>query len=125
MLISMPKGAVFLLDTLTKAGYSAYIVGGCVRDSLLGILPKDWDICTSAKPQEVKACLADEKIIETGLKHGTVTVLLSDGPYEVTTFRIDGSYSDNRRPDSVEFVTDVKADLAQGFYGQCHGIPRE
>ena len=113
MPISMPKGAVFLLDVLTKAGYSAYIVGGCVRDSLLGILPKDWDICTSAKPQEVKACLADEKIIETGLKHGTVTVLLSDGPYEVTTFRIDGSYSDNRRPDSVEFVTDVKADLAR------------
>ena len=113
MPIRMPSGAGYLLDTLEKSGYSAYIVGGCVRDSLLGISPKDWDVCTSAKPQEVMACLSGEKIIETGLKHGTVTVLLADGQYEVTTFRIDGPYSDHRRPDSVEFITDIEADLAR------------
>lgn len=113
MPIRMPAGAEFLLETLKKSGYSAYIVGGCVRDSLLGIVPKDWDVCTSAKPQEVKACLSDQKIIETGLKHGTVMVLLPDGQYEVTTFRIDGPYTDHRRPDSVAFITDIEADLAR------------
>ena len=89
------------------------MVGGCVRDSLLGLTPKDWDICTAATPQEVESCFAGHRIIETGLKHGTVTVVLDDGQYEVTTFRTDGVYSDNRRPDSVEFVKDIREDLAR------------
>ena len=111
--ITIPSGVSYILNTLSRAGYSSYIVGGCVRDSLLGLPPKDWDICTAAKPEEVKACLSKERIIDTGLKHGTVTVLLPDGAYEVTTFRVDGTYSDNRRPDFVEFVTDIEADLAR------------
>lgn len=111
--INLPAGAQQILTTLASNGYKAYIVGGCVRDSLLGISPKDWDICTSALPDEVEKCFADRRIIETGLKHGTVTVVMSDGQYEVTTFRVDGNYTDNRRPDSVKFVTDIKLDLAR------------
>lgn len=111
--IMMPRGASVIIDTLMDSGYDAYIVGGCVRDSLLGICPKDWDICTSATPPEVESCLSEYRILETGLKHGTVTILMDDGQYEVTTFREDGEYSDNRRPDSVKFVTDIAFDLSR------------
>ena len=105
--ILLSDGARFILQRLSSNGHSAYIVGGCVRDSLIGLRPKDWDICTSALPNEIARCFPEIQIVETGLKHGTVTLVLSDGQYEVTTFRIDGGYSDNRRPDSVEFVKDV------------------
>lgn len=111
--IMMPRGASVIIDTLMDSGYDAYIVGGCVRDSLLGLVPKDWDICTSATPIEVESCLSEYRILETGLKHGTVTILMDDGQYEVTTFREDGKYSDNRRPDSVKFVTDIMFDLSR------------
>ena len=111
--VKIPLGASTILDTLAKQGFEAYVVGGCVRDSLLGLIPKDWDICTAATPQEVESCFDGYRIIETGLKHGTVTVVTTDGQYEVTTFRTDGEYSDNRRPDSVEFIKDIQEDLAR------------
>ena len=111
--IIIPFGASTIIDTLNSHGFEAYIVGGCVRDSILGLTPKDWDICTEATPQEVESCFDGYRIIETGLKHGTVTVVMGDGQYEVTTFRTDGVYSDNRRPDSVEFVKDIREDLAR------------
>ena len=102
-----------ILLTLTGAGYEAYLVGGCVRDLLRGVQPHDWDICTSARPEETEACFAGQRIIETGLKHGTVTVLEEDEPYEITTYRTEGPYSDSRRPDFVEFVSSLEADLAR------------
>lgn len=107
----------YILNKLHDSGYEAYVVGGCVRDSLLGDTPHDWDICTSALPGEIKDVFKDNRIIETGIKHGTVTILLSDSfheepvSYEITTYRIDGKYADNRHPDSVEFVSDLKKDL--------------
>lgn len=109
--INMPVGAKRIIENLTKHGFEAYVVGGCVRDSLLGYSPKDWDICTSATPEIIKEL--HSRTIDTGLKHGTVSVVESDGIYEVTTFRVDGAYSDNRRPDTVEFVTDLKTDLSR------------
>ena len=109
--INMPVGAERIIESLTKHGFEAYAVGGCVRDSLLGYCPKDWDICTSATPEAIKEL--HSRTIDTGLKHGTVSVIESDGIYEVTTFRVDGEYSDNRRPDTVEFVTDLKTDLSR------------
>ena len=116
MIENIPPGALKIIKTLEEAGYEAYVVGGCVRDSLLGIEPHDWDICTNAKPEEIKQVFSDCKIIETGLKHGTVTVGIGDllyEFYEVTTYRVDGEYSDHRRPDTVEFVSDLQQDLAR------------
>lgn len=109
MKITMPKQASFIINTLTSNGYEAYIVGGCVRDSILGITPSDWDITTSAKPEEVKALF--RKTIDTGLKHGTVTILLDQVGYEVTTYRIDGAYEDHRRPTEVTFTSSLREDL--------------
>lgn len=111
--IPLPDPVCLLLNKLHNAGYEAYVVGGCVRDSLLGIAPHDWDICTSATPDQVKACLSGFKTIDTGLKHGTITVLVEDVLYEVTTFRKDGHYSGSRRPDNVTFVSDLKEDLSR------------
>lgn len=112
--ILIPTGAAIVMDELTKNGFEAYIVGGCVRDQLLGIEPHDYDICTSATPEEVIRCFPDHKIVRTGIKHGTVTVFVTPSlGFEVTTFRTDGVYSDNRRPDSVEFVADIEQDLAR------------
>lgn len=111
--INIPHGAQTVLHVLQQAGYDAYVVGGCVRDSLLGIDPKDWDVCTSASPSQILHSFCDKRVIETGLKHGTVTVVMDDGQYEVTTFRSDGNYLDNRHPDSVEFVSSVEEDLAR------------
>lgn len=111
--IAIPAGAAEIISVLKSNGFDAYVVGGCVRDSILGRIPKDWDICTSAQPTQVMECLHSHRIIETGLKHGTVTVIMGASQYEVTTFRIDGKYSDNRRPDSVKYVSDIKEDLAR------------
>lgn len=108
-----PDGACAIIEKLNEHGYEAYIVGGCVRDSIMKLTPHDWDICTSAKPEQMLKVFADTKVIETGLKHGTITVVLGDGSYEVTTFRRDGEYSDGRHPDSVQFVTSVAEDLAR------------
>ena len=102
--IRLPRDAYRLLQTLRAAGHSAYVVGGCVRDSLLGRLPGDWDICTSARPDQLRAIFHDQRLILTGEKHGTVAVILHGKPYEITTYRLDGSYRDHRHPDSVQFA---------------------
>ena len=113
MTIRMDEGAAELLDTLHRAGYAAYVVGGCVRDSLLGLTPHDWDLCTSALPQQGMELFGEEKCIPTGLQHGTVTVKQGGRLYETTTFRTEGAYSDGRHPDAVCFVPDVREDLAR------------
>ena len=113
MTIRMDEGAAELLDTLHRAGYAAYVVGGCVRDSLLGLIPHDWDLCTSALPQQGMELFGAEKCIPTGLQHGTVTVKQGGGLYEITTFRTEGTYTDGRHPDEVHFVPDVREDLAR------------
>ena len=110
---ALDPGALALLGDLERAGYRAYLVGGCVRDLLRGERPHDWDICTSARPEEVLALFSGETVVPTGLRHGTVTVRLEHRPYEVTTFRVDGTYSDGRRPDAVRFTADLKEDLAR------------
>ena len=111
--IKLDPGAALLLDVLHEAGHAAYAVGGCVRDSLLGLDPNDWDLCTSARPEQVMALFGEEKCIPTGLQHGTVTVKQGGRLYETTTFRTEGAYSDGRHPDAVCFVPDVREDLAR------------
>lgn len=109
--IKMPSSVEFILEELEKNGYPTYIVGGCVRDSLMGEEPHDWDICTAALPEETKEIFKQFPIIETGIKHGTITIVIEKEHYEVTTFRIDGDYSDGRRPDEVKFTDNIKEDL--------------
>ena len=113
--ISFPldPGAAALLTRLHVAGHAAYAVGGCVRDSLLGQTPHDWDLCTSATPEQVLELFGEAHCIPTGLQHGTVTVKHGGELYEITTFRTEGAYSDGRHPDHVAFVPDVKEDLAR------------
>lgn len=113
MKLTLDPGAAALLDTLHAAGYAAYAVGGCVRDSLLGRTAHDWDLCTSALPQQVMELFGAEQCIPTGLQHGTVTVKYGGQLYETTTFRTEGSYTDGRHPDAVQFVPDVREDLAR------------
>ena len=110
-MFEIPQKTQFVLNRLIENGHKAYIVGGCVRDILLGITPSDYDITTSATPQEIIELF--DKTIPTGIKHGTVTVMLGETPIEVTTFRFEKGYKDNRHPDSVEFVTNVADDLAR------------
>ncbi len=112
-MMALPRGVTMILTQLTARGNQAYVVGGCVRDCLLGRTPKDWDVCTSATPEEMLLAFAGWHVAETGLKHGTLTVLAEGEPYEVTTFRVDGAYTDHRHPDGVTFVTDVREDLAR------------
>lgn len=102
-----------VIDRLETAGYSAFVVGGCVRDYLMGITPHDFDITTSALPNETERTFADCRVIETGIKHGTVTVLYKGISIEITTFRMDGNYSDGRHPDSVSFSRNIKDDLSR------------
>ncbi len=112
-MVIIPTHALTVVERLERYGYEAYVVGGCVRDSLLGRNPKDWDVCTNALPEEVLRVFKRFHVIKTGLQHGTVTVMVDKQPVEVTTFRIDGDYSDNRHPDSVNFVSRVEEDLAR------------
>ena len=109
MRIDLPQNVNFIIDTLYEHGFEAYAVGGCVRDSLLGRTPQDWDITTSAKPAQVKAIF--DHTIDTGIQHGTVTVMLEHVGYEVTTYRIDGEYEDARHPKEVTFTSNLKLDL--------------
>jgi len=109
--INIPRGAAAIIDTLQSNGFEAYLVGGCVRDSILKRPVHDWDITTSATPDEMKKVFSDTKIIETGIKHGTLTILSVDGFYECTTYRIDGAYSDGRHPDMVRFTKSLTEDL--------------
>ena len=111
MTIPLHTDVVFILETLQNAGHMACVVGGCVRDSLMGVTPKDWDIATSAVPHEIKALFP--RSIDTGIEHGTVTVVQNGINYEVTTFRIDGEYLDGRRPEEVTFTKDLTEDLSR------------
>ena len=109
--MNLPNPVMHALQRLNEAGFEAYVVGGCVRDSLLGKEPEDWDITTNALPTQTKAVFADQRTIETGISHGTVTVLYDGMPLEITTYRIDGEYTDGRRPDSITFSTSLREDL--------------
>lgn len=109
--LNLPNSVELILNRLSDNGFGAYVVGGCVRDSIMGIPPHDWDICTSALPVQIIEVFSDFKVVPTGLQHGTVTVVIDNHEFEITTFRIDGEYKDNRRPESVEFVSDLKLDL--------------
>ena len=108
-MIEAPISVIKIIETLEQTGYEAYAVGGCVRDSLLGRTPSDWDITTSARPEQVKALFSHT--IDTGIQHGTVTVMLEHVGYEVTTYRIDGEYEDNRHPKEVIFTSLLTEDL--------------
>ena len=109
MKIALPEKVSFIINTLMRAGYEAYAVGGCVRDVMLNRTPMDWDITTSAKPHEVKQLFGHT--IDTGILHGTVTVMLEQEGFEVTTYRIDGEYEDARHPKEVSFTSDLLEDL--------------
>lgn len=111
--IKIPSPVETVIEKLKSCGQEAYVVGGCVRDSIMGLTPHDWDVTTSAMPEETMAALKEYKLIETGLKHGTVTVLVDHTPIEITTYRVDGEYSDNRHPDEVRFTRSLKEDLAR------------
>lgn len=111
MSISLPSYVACALKKLNSCGYEAYVVGGCVRDTLMGRDPNDWDITTNALPEQIVAAFADFRVIPTGIKHGTVTVLVDEQPLEITTYRIDGEYSDHRHPDSVSFTRNLSDDL--------------
>jgi len=110
-MFQIPPKIEYVIEKLTKNGFQAYIVGGCVRDILLLKTPHDYDVTTSATPEEIISVF--ERTVPTGIKHGTVTVLIDNEPIEVTTFRTDGKYSDSRRPDSVRFVRNLKDDLSR------------
>ncbi|MBP3435865.1 MAG: HD domain-containing protein [Clostridia bacterium] len=109
--MQLPYAVRAVMERLTSAGFTCHIVGGCVRDSLLGLTPHDWDLTTNALPEQTAALFTDRTVIPTGMKHGTVTVLEGGMPLEITTYRTDGVYHDHRRPDSVAFVTDIVEDL--------------
>ncbi len=111
--MQMPSAVKTIINKLQSKGYSAYAVGGCVRDTIMGNNPSDWDICTSALPEETLKALEKDNIIENGIKHGTVTVRIDNENYEITTFRTDGAYLDNRHPEKVTFVRSLKEDLAR------------
>ena len=113
MTIPLPAIPAQLLDSLNRAGYQAYVVGGCVRDALMGRTPHDWDICTDALPEQVIRVFGEDRVAKTGLQHGTVMVIRDGEGYEITTFRTDGQYSDHRHPDSVSFVGELREDLAR------------
>ncbi len=112
-MIYIPEEASYIIDALTSAGFEAYCVGGCIRDLIMGLAANDCDITTSATCEEVKALFPHNRIIETGIKHGTVTVILNGLPFEVTTYRIESTYSDNRHPDKVIFTRNLKEDLSR------------
>ena len=111
--MDLPPSVQYLIRRLNDAGHEAFAVGGCVRDTLRGRTPHDWDICTSALPEEIHACFSDLRTVDTGIAHGTVTVLVNKTPYEITTFRREGTYTDHRRPDDVTFVRSLSEDLAR------------
>ncbi|MBR4555401.1 MAG: HD domain-containing protein [Ruminococcus sp.] len=112
-MISVPEYVIKAIEILEASGFEAYCVGGCVRDSLLGKEPDDWDICTSATPDEMKEVFADHRTVETGIKHGTLTVIVDRNPLEITTYRTEGEYSAHRRPLNVSFIRDLDGDLSR------------
>jgi len=112
-MMKINKNALKIMDILESGGYEAFVVGGCVRDLILGKIPKDWDITTNAMPEQILAVFEDYHTIPTGLKHGTITVVLDHEPFELTTYRVDGVYSDNRRPDTIAYTSSLTEDLAR------------
>ncbi|MCL1795597.1 MAG: tRNA nucleotidyltransferase [Clostridia bacterium] len=113
MKIQLPEPVDAVIDRLRIHGYDAYAVGGCIRDTLLGNKPKDWDVTTVARPEQVVACFGDQRVVKTGIAHGTVTVIIRGEPIEVTTYRVDGNYTDHRRPDTVSFAESLHMDMAR------------
>ena len=111
--IILPIPVARALSVLESCGYEAYVVGGCVRDSLLGRVPNDWDITTNATPTEMKVCFKDFRVIETGIQHGTLTVIMDGMQLEITTYRNDGEYLDNRHPAQVTFSKHIEDDLSR------------
>ena len=112
-MITIPNEVKTVMNKLSENGFRSYIVGGCVRDSVMGREPNDWDVTTDATPEQIKKVFSDFRTVDTGIKHGTILVVSGKYPVETTTFRIDGEYSDNRHPDSVTFTKDIKDDLAR------------
>ena len=126
---NLPANVAYILEELEGSGFESYCVGGCVRDVIRGSTPHDWDIATSATPDDIKQVFNQRKTIDTGIKHGTVTLLLDGGQYEITTFRIDGKYTDGRHPDGVVFANKIVDDLARRdftinamAYSPVHGL---
>lgn len=113
MKINIPENAKKIINRLTDCGYEAFAVGGCVRDALIGNNPHDWDICTNAMPEQMKECFNGFTTFDAGIKHGTLSVVIDSEIFEITTYRIDGSYSDNRHPNCVSFTSDIVRDLAR------------
>lgn len=113
MKIKLPDNTKYIIKNLNENGYEAFAVGGCVRDTLLGLNPHDWDICTNAKPLQIKNCFSDCRTFDVGIQHGTVSIVLNGEVFEITTYRIDGEYNDNRHPDNVIFTDDINKDLAR------------
>lgn len=113
MEIILPKSVDYILEQLNSSGYESYVVGGCVRDSLIGLKPHDWDICTSALPEQVIEVFGDYQIIPTGLKHGTITIMINGEGFEVTTYRIDGEYENYRQPKNVKYTKNLCEDLTR------------
>ena len=111
MEIRLPQNAKWIINRLQDHGYSCYAVGGCVRDSLRGVEPHDWDFTTSAPPEAIERVFADHKTIDIGKRYGTVAVLIDNVLYEITTYRVDGAYSDARHPDEVRFSDKLSDDL--------------
>ena len=112
--VELPEAVETVIHKLESAGYEAWCVGGCVRDSLLGKTPFDWDVTTNARPEETKACFAGGRVVEVGAAHGTVAVVGENGhPIEITTFRTETGYSDGRHPDSVTFAASLEEDLSR------------
>lgn len=109
--IKMPENVKMILDKISGHGHEAVIIGGCVRDSVMEYMPHDWDIATSAQPEEIMEIFKDFRLMTAGLKHGTVTVIIDHEPYEITTYRVDGKYTDFRRPDTVNFTSDLTEDV--------------
>ncbi len=111
--MTLPRSVTNALEKLNNSGFEAFVVGGCVRDSLLGRQPNDWDITTNALPEQIMQVFSDCRVIPTGVQHGTITVIVDEQPLEITTYRIDGEYTDNRHPDSVTFTGNLRDDLAR------------
>ena len=113
MQIKCPNRIIEAINKLESSGYSAYVVGGCVRDSIMGRIPNDWDMTTSATPAQIKDVFKNHRTIPTGMKHGTITVIIDSEPLEITTMRVDGDYRDNRHPESVTFTKKIEEDLSR------------
>ena len=116
--INIPKNPALAVKMLIDSGFEAGIVGGCIRDAIMNKIPHDWDICTSATPDEIQTVFQDFKKLTVGLKHGTIVVFIKGEELEITTYRIDGLYSDGRRPDTVSFTRNLVEDLSRRDYTQ-------